>query len=108
MFVGVVSSALLRSIGAKVRARMHATSRVTCVSTVSLRRSLHALPLALTLAPAEAVAVAIDSEFVDGGMISPPCRAASGAQRSRVAASEFSARYSLRQHATALEIKHIT
>ena len=108
MFVGVVSSALLRSIGAKVRARMHATSRVTCVSAVPLRRSLHALPLALTLAPAEAVAVAIDSEFVDGGTISPPCRAASGAQRSRVAASEFSARYSLRQHATALEIKHIT
>ena len=71
MFVGVVSSALLRSIGVKVRIRMHAASRVTCVSTVPLLRSSHALPLVLTFAPAEAVAVAIDSEFVDGGTISP-------------------------------------
>ena len=66
------------------------------------------LPLVLIFAPAEAMAVAISSEFVDGGMISPPCRAVSGAQRLRVAASEFSAQHNLRQHATAPEIKHIT
>jgi hypothetical protein len=92
----------------KVRASMHAASRVKRVSAAPLRRASYELLLALTLVPAEAMAVAIDSETVDSGTISPPCCAVSGAQRSRVAASTFSARHNLRQHATALEIKHIT
>jgi hypothetical protein len=83
---------------------MHAASRVARVSAAPLRRASYELLSALTLAPAEAMAVAIDSETVDSGTISPPCCAVSGAQRSRVAA--FSARHNLRQHAAALEIKH--
>ena len=47
--VGVVRSVLLRSIEVKVRARMHAASRVTCVSTAPLRPSSYASALGTNL-----------------------------------------------------------
>ena len=47
--VGVVRSVVLRSIEVKVRARMHAASRVTCIGTAPLRPSSYAPALGTNL-----------------------------------------------------------